>query len=182
MPATLPGQSRVRIGGGFMRGVAAFLAVEVDRRILRVVGRPLVGAGLLYLGYVLVSGEWRKLIFRPRDVRPAIGMAKYYLRLAPDHPPQGKHNALQRNAYTAIVALGALSVLTGLAIWKPIQFKWLTALFGGYQAARYWHFWIVWAFVAFTLTHVILVFTADPGSFRAMITGRYRGKYTDDEP
>jgi len=143
---------------------------------------PLVGAGLLYLGYVLVSGEWRKLIFRPRDVRPAIGMAKYYLRLAPDHPPQGKHNALQRNAYTAIVALGALSVLTGLAIWKPIQFKWLTALFGGYQAARYWHFWIVWAFVAFTLTHVILVFTADPGSFRAMITGRYRGKYTDDEP
>ena len=72
---------------------------------------------------------------------------------------------------------GALSVLTGLAIYKPLQFGWLTALFGGFQAARYWHFWVVWIFVGFTITHVILVFAVDPASLRAMITGWYRGRF-----
>lgn len=143
---------------------------------------PLIAVGLLYIGYLAVSGEWRKLVFRPRDVRPAIEMARYYLRLRKDHPPQGKHNALQKGAYTGIVLLGALSVLTGFAVWKPVQVSWLTALFGGFQLARYWHFGAVWLFVAFTVVHVVLVFTADPASLRAMITGAYRGRYTSDEP
>src|SRR3989442_2704780 len=51
------------------------------------------------------------------------------------------------------------TLFRSLSIYKPVQFGWLTALFGGFQAARYWHFWIVWIFVAFTLAHVILVFT-----------------------
>ncbi len=143
---------------------------------------PLIAVGLLYIGYLVVSGEWRKLVFRPRDVKPAVAMAKYYLRLSPEHPPQGKHNALQKQAYTGVIVLGALSVLTGFAIWKPIQFSWLTTLFGGYQLARYWHFWAVWLFVGFAIVHVILVFIADPASLRGMITGWYRGRYTSDEP
>jgi len=143
---------------------------------------PLVMAGLLYVGYLAISGEWRKLVFRPRDVRPALEMTKYYLRIRKDHPPQGKHNALQKAAYTGIVVLGALSVLTGLAMWKPVQLSWLPAIFGGFQAARYWHFIAVWLFVAFTIMHVVLVFVADPASLRAMVTGRYRGRYTSDEP
>ena len=143
---------------------------------------PLMAVGALYVVYLGVSGEWRKLLFRPRDVRPAIEMQKYYFRLRKDHPPQGKHNALQKGAYTGIVVLGLLAVLTGFAVWKPVQLWWLTALFGGFQAARYWHFWAVWAFVAFAVVHVILVFAADPASLRAMITGRYRGRYTRDEP
>jgi thiosulfate reductase cytochrome b subunit len=138
---------------------------------------PLVALGLLYLGYLVASGEWRGLLFRPRDARGAIEMAKYYLRLRKDHPPQGKHNPLQKLAYTSVYVLGALAVLTGLAIYKPLQFGWLTVLFGGFQAARYWHFWTVWIFVAFTIAHVILVFTVDPASFRAMITGWYRGRF-----
>jgi len=143
---------------------------------------PLVATGLLYLGYLVFSGEWRKLVFRPRDVRPAIEMQKYYLRLRKDHPPQGKHNALQKAAYSFIVLLGGLSVLTGLAVWKPVQLWWLTAAFGGFQAARYWHFWAVWLFVGFTVVHVALVFLADPASLRSMITGEYRGRFTRDEP
>ena len=74
-----------------------------------------------------------------------------------------------------------LSVLTGLSVWKPIQLSWLTTLFGGFQAARYWHFWAVWLFVGFIVTHVFMVFVADPASFRAMITGWYRGRFTNDE-
>jgi thiosulfate reductase cytochrome b subunit len=138
---------------------------------------PLALNGLLYLGYLLVSGEWRPLLFRPGDVGPAIEMQKYYLHLRRVHPPQGKHNALQKGAYTFIVVLGALSVLSGLSLWKPVQLWWLTALFGGYELARYWHFVAVWLFAAFIVVHVVLVFTVDPASLRAMITGWYRGRF-----
>ena len=138
---------------------------------------PLLTAGLLYSSYLAWSGEWRALVFRPRDVPSALAMVAYYLRLRREHPPQGKHNALQKLAYTSIVVLGVLAVLTGLSIYKPLQFGWLTALLGGFQAARYWHFWIVWIFVAFTIVHVIMVFAVDPASLPAMLTGRYRGRF-----
>jgi thiosulfate reductase cytochrome b subunit len=138
---------------------------------------PFALTGVLYLGYLAFSGEWRTLLFRPSDVPRAVAMQLYYLRLRKDHPPQGKHNALQKAAYSFIVLLGALSVLTGFAVAKPIQLSWLTALFGGYELARYWHFWAVWIFLGFTALHVVLVFLVDPASLRAMITGWYRGRF-----
>jgi thiosulfate reductase cytochrome b subunit len=138
--------------------------------------------GVVYVIYMVGSGEWKKLVFRPSDARPALEMALYYLRLRKEKPPQGKHNPLQKGAYTSAILLGMLSVLTGLAMWKPVQLSWLTAAFGGFQAARYWHFWFAWLFLIFTVVHVIMVFVADPASFRAMITGRYRGRYVSHEP
>jgi thiosulfate reductase cytochrome b subunit len=138
---------------------------------------PFVITGIVYLGFLAFSGEWRPLLFRPRDVRPAVDMQLYYLRLRREHPPQGKHNPLQKAAYTGIVVLGAISVLSGFAIYKPVQLPWLTTLFGGYELARYWHFVTVWVFVGFTLLHVALVFLVDPASLRAMITGWYRGRF-----
>jgi thiosulfate reductase cytochrome b subunit len=138
---------------------------------------PFVITGLVYLAFLGLSGEWRSLLFRTRDVHPAIQRQLYYLRLRKDHPPQGKHNALQKAAYTGIVGVGAIAVLSGFAIYKPVQLAWLTALFGGYELARYWHFLTVWIFVGFTLLHVALVFLADPASLRAIITGWYRGRY-----
>jgi thiosulfate reductase cytochrome b subunit len=138
---------------------------------------PFVITGLVYLAFLAATGEWRPLLFRPRDVRPAIDMQLYYLRLRKEHPAQGKHNALQKAAYSFIVLLGALSALTGFAIYKPVQLAWLTGLFGGYELARYWHFWTVWIFVGFTLAHVALVLLVDPASLRGMITGRYRGRF-----
>jgi thiosulfate reductase cytochrome b subunit len=138
---------------------------------------PFVITGLVYLGFLAFSGEWRSLLFRPRDVRPAIDMQLYYLRLRREHPPQGKHNALQKAAYTGIVILGAISVLSGFAIYKPVQLAWLTALLGGYELARYWHFVAVWIFVGFTLLHVALVLLVDRASLRAIITGWYHGRF-----
>lgn len=138
---------------------------------------PFVITGLVYLGFLALTGEWRSLLFRPRDARPAVDMQLYYLRLRREHPPQGKHNALQKAAYTGIVVLGAISVATGFAIYKPVQLSWLTALFGGYEVTRYWHFVAVWIFVAFTLLHVALVLVVDPASLRSMLTGWYRGRF-----
>jgi thiosulfate reductase cytochrome b subunit len=141
---------------------------------------PFVLTGVVYLLYLVFSSEWRSLLFRPRDVPRAVQMQLYYLRLRKEHPPQGKHNALQKAAYTAIFLLGALSVLTGFAVYKPAQLSWLVAAFGGYELARYWHFWAVWLFMGFTAVHVLMVFLVDPASLRAMITGRYKGKYTGE--
>jgi thiosulfate reductase cytochrome b subunit len=138
---------------------------------------PFVITGLVYIGFLVLSGEWRSLVFRPRDIGSAIQMQLYYLHLRKDHPPQGKHNALQKLAYTSIVVLGAISVLSGFAIYKPVQLAWLTSAFGGYELARYWHFVAVWLFVGFTLLHVALVFLVDPASLRGIITGWYRGRF-----
>ena len=143
---------------------------------------PFAITGLVYLGFLLASGEWRSLLFRPRDLRPALDMQLYYLRLRHQHPPQGKHNALQKAAYTGIVILGAISVLSGFAIYKPVQLWWLTTLFGGFELARYWHFVTVWIFVGFTLLHVVLVLVADPASLRSMVTGWYRGRFPSHDP
>jgi len=138
---------------------------------------PFALTGFAYLGFLVFSGEWRALMFRPRDVPGSVQMLRYYLRLRPDHPPQGKHNPLQKSAYTFILVLAVLSILTGFAIAKPIQLGFLTTLFGGYQFARYWHFVAVWTFVAFLVVHVVMVFVADPASLRAILTGRYRGRF-----
>lgn len=141
---------------------------------------PLVLTGLLYLVYLVWSGEIRTLAFRPRDVPRAVQMQAYYLRLRKAHPPQGKHNALQKAAYSFIVALGIVSVLSGIALWKPVQLGFLTAAFGGFEWARYWHFVSVWLFAAFIVVHVALVFLVDPASLRSMITGWYRGRFPSE--
>ncbi len=138
---------------------------------------PFVLSGALYLAYVVFSGEWRSLVFRPSDLPRALQMQMYYLRLRKDHPPQGKHNALQKGAYNFILALGVISVLTGFSIYKPVQLAPLVAFFGGYEWTRVWHFIAVWLFVAFTAVHVFMVFAVDPASLRAMVTGRYRGRF-----
>ncbi|MBA3894375.1 MAG: cytochrome b/b6 domain-containing protein [Gemmatimonadales bacterium] len=67
-------------------------------------------------------------------------MQRFHLGLRRDHPPQGKHNPLQKAAYTGIVAVGAVATLSGFAIYRPVQLAGLTAVFGGYELARYWHF------------------------------------------
>lgn len=142
---------------------------------------PFVICGAVYLLFLVVSGEWRSLVFRPRDTGPAIQMQLYYMRLRREEPPQGKHNALQKLAYTAILVLATISVLSGFAIYKPVQLNWLVKLFGGYELTRYWHFIAVWLFVAFVLVHVLAVFLSDPASLRAIITGRYRGRHPSHE-
>src|ERR1700686_5385145 len=103
-------------------------------------------------------------------------MQLYYLRLRKEHPPQCKHNALHNLAYSFIIFLAVISTASGFAIYKPAQLPWLTAAFGGYELARYWHFWAVFLFLAFTVVHVCLVFLVDRASIRAMITGWYRGR------
>jgi hypothetical protein len=100
-------------------------------------------------------------------------MARFYLTIRRDHPHQGKHNALQRLTYFALPFLAAAAVMTGLAIWKPVQLSGLTAVLGGFVWARFWHFLVMLLLVALTFGHVFMVFAVDPYSLRAIVTGGY---------
>jgi Ni/Fe-hydrogenase b-type cytochrome subunit len=133
----------------------------------------LVLTGAVYVGFIYLHGEWRDLVPRRGDARDAWEMIKFYLFARKDHPRQGKHNALQKLTYFSLPFLGLLAVLTGLAIWKPVQLAPLTNLFGGYVWARYWHFLTMLALVLLAVVHVVMVFAVDPWSLPAMITGKY---------
>jgi thiosulfate reductase cytochrome b subunit len=127
----------------------------------------------VYVGFIYLHGEWRDLVPRRGDARDAWEMIKFYLFARKDHPRQGKHNALQKLTYFSLPFLGLLAVLTGLAIWKPVQLAPLTNLFGGYVWARYWHFLTMLALVLLAVVHVVMVFAVDPWSLPSMITGKY---------
>ena len=127
--------------------------------------------GLLYVLYTLVSGEWRHLLPNRRSLREAIEVTLYDLGLTRSHPPRRKYNGAQQIAYTTVILMGAGSLLTGLAIYKPVQFAWLTALLGGYEWARWEHFWLTIGYVLFFLVHIVQVARAGWNNFRAMVTG-----------
>ncbi|HEX7127110.1 MAG TPA: cytochrome b/b6 domain-containing protein [Thermodesulfobacteriota bacterium] len=132
--------------------------------------------GVFYVGYLAGSGEWRRRLFRPRrDARNAAATLAYYLRLRKAPPDQGLYNGLQRLAYTGALALGGLEVLTGLAIYKPVQLGWLAALFGGYDAARAIHLIGLALLVLFVIGHVLMVLL-HPRTLADMVTGGRRDR------
>jgi thiosulfate reductase cytochrome b subunit len=126
--------------------------------------------GLAYVIYGFVTGRFRRMLLpiRPRDLVANIRDA-LRLRLAHDDPTQ--YNAVQRLLYIGVLCAGVLVVLSGLAIWKPVQLQELTAVFGGYDAARYVHFFAMATIVGFLVIHVVMALLV-PKSLRAMITGR----------
>ena len=134
----------------------------------------LVGSGAVYVAYQLASGEWRRRAFSPRrDARHGLATALHYLRLRRAPPPSGLYNGLQRAGYTLAVTLALAEVLSGLALWKPVQLGALAALFGGYDGARAVHLGGLLALAGFTVGHVAMV-AAHPRTFLTMIAGGKR--------
>jgi thiosulfate reductase cytochrome b subunit len=127
--------------------------------------------GVSYVLYTFFSGEWRELVPTRRSFREAIEVTLHDLRLSKHHPPHRKFNGAQQVAYTGVILMGAGSLLTGLAIYKPTQLHVLTALLGGYEMARWFHFWLTMGYVGFFLVHVAQVIRAGWNNFRAMIIG-----------
>lgn len=127
--------------------------------------------GVVYVIYTILSGEWRAILPVPGSLKRAPIVALHDAHLVKTAPPQGKYNDAQRIAYTSVILMGAGSLVTGLGIYKPLQLAWLTALLGGYEWARWIHFWLTISFVLFFLVHVFQVIMAGWGNFRSMITG-----------
>ena len=106
-----------------------------------------------------------------RSFREAIQVVLHDLRLSTVQPPPRKFNGAQQIAYTTVILMGAGSLLTGAAIYKPVQVGWLTSLLGGYEWARWEHFWLAVGYVLFFVIHVVQVARAGWNHFRAMVTG-----------
>jgi thiosulfate reductase cytochrome b subunit len=130
----------------------------------------LVVNGLVYVVLGLATGRFRRKLL-PIRVGDVIADARAALsgRLAYDD--LSVYNAVQKLLYLGVILAGMLIVVSGLAIWKPVQLQELTALFGGYDAARYVHFFAMAAIVGFLVVHVVMALLVLK-SLRAMVTGR----------
>jgi len=130
----------------------------------------LIVNGLVYLMLGIATGRFRRKLW---PIPPAAVLAdvKAALTFKLSHDDLSQYNAVQKALYAGIILTGIVIVLSGLAIWKPVQFQELTAIFGGYDTARYVHFGAMTAIVAFLTVHVSLAVLV-PKSLRAMIVGR----------
>ena len=127
--------------------------------------------GLLYILYTVFSGEWRHLLPNKHSFKEAWLVVLHDLHIRKGLPPQSKYNAAQRIAYTSIIIMGLGSLITGLAIYKPVQFYWLTWLCGGYHLARIGHFVLTIGYVLFFLIHITQVVLAGWNNFRSVVSG-----------
>lgn len=133
----------------------------------------LVGNAAIYLGYGLLSGTLRRRLF-PIRVADGLRDLKLALTFRLKHDGGG-YNTIQKTLYVGVLAAGVLMVASGLAIWKPVQLSWLTALFGGFATARIVHFAGMSAIVGFTIVHVAMVAIV-PSTLRTMTIGAPHGK------
>jgi thiosulfate reductase cytochrome b subunit len=126
--------------------------------------------GIAYVTLGIVTGRFRRKLLPIRPAEVIVDMkAALSFKLA--HDDLSHYNAVQKLLYAGVIVAGIVIVLSGISIWKPVQFQELTALFGGYDAARYVHFFAMAAIVGFLVVHVALALVV-PKSLRAIITGR----------
>jgi len=126
--------------------------------------------GLVYVTLGFITGRFRRKLI-PITASGVIADAKAALTGHLAHDDLSKYNSVQKLLYAGIIVVAIIMVLSGLSIWKPVQLQWLTALFGGYDFARYVHFAAMSAIVAFFIVHVVMAFLV-PKSLRTMIVGR----------
>ncbi|HMM81423.1 MAG TPA: cytochrome b/b6 domain-containing protein [Pyrinomonadaceae bacterium] len=127
--------------------------------------------GVAYAAYLIFSGEYRSLVPTFGSFERAFRVALYELHISKKKPPQGKYNDAQRIVYTLVILMGAGSIVTGVAIYKPLQASFFTSLLGGYEWARWEHFWLMILFAAFFCVHVVQVVLAGWKNFQSMVTG-----------
>lgn len=133
--------------------------------------------GLAYLTYGIATGRFRRKLF-PVSIREIIATVGDALRFKLAHDDLTHYNAVQKILYLGVMAAGILIVISGLALWKPVQFSELAALFGSFQTIRVVHFLCMSAIVGFLLVHISLALLV-PKSLVAMISG---GPPASDKP
>ncbi len=134
----------------------------------------LVLNGLAYLAYGFATGRLRRKLL-PIRVGDIVEVVRETLRLHLGHDDITHYNAVQKVLYIVVILAGISQVVTGLAIWKPVQFSWLTAALGGFQSARVLHFLGMAVIVGFVVVHVALAVLV-PKTLVAMVTGGPRIK------
>src|ERR1035437_5399721 len=128
--------------------------------------------GSVWILYNMFTKHGRKTtLFSKNDVPGVLPIILYYLRIRKEHPPSRKYNPLQKLAYTSTAFLGFLGILSGIAIYWPVQFSWLAWMLGGYNTARIFHFLFMMSFLMFLFGHLVMVTFAGCGNFISIFTG-----------
>jgi thiosulfate reductase cytochrome b subunit len=129
-----------------------------------------VANGLIYITLGIATGRFRRKLFpiHAADVLTDL-LAAFTFKLS--HADLSVYNAVQRLLYLGVIVAGVVLVLSGLSIWKPVQYQELTTVFGGYDTARYVHFFAMSTVVAFLVVHIVLAILV-PKSLRTMILGK----------
>jgi thiosulfate reductase cytochrome b subunit len=130
-----------------------------------------VATGVVYVGYQALSGNFRQMIFLPRDLPGVWPVARHYFLSGPKPVATETYNPLQKLAYTSAIFIGAFSVATGMVLFNPVQFSFLTTLMGGFHRARIWHFASLLMFGVFIFGHLIMVAIHGMNNFLSMLTG-----------
>jgi thiosulfate reductase cytochrome b subunit len=129
-----------------------------------------VANGLIYITLGIATGRFRRNLFPIRATEVLTDLlAAVTFKLS--HADLSVYNAVQKVLYLGVIVAGVVLVLSGLSIWKPVQYQELTLVFGGYDTARYVHFIAMSTVVAFLVVHVVLAIIV-PKSLRAMILGK----------
>lgn len=144
------------LGGALLWHFAAMWALMVN--------------GIVYVTLGIMTGRFRRKLL-PIYPSHVIADVKAALTFKLKHDDLSHYNAVQKLLYAGVILAGVVVVLSGLSIWKPVQFQELTTLFGGYDFARYVHFFAMAAIVGFLMVHVALALIV-PKSIRAMVAGR----------
>jgi len=130
----------------------------------------LVINGAVYVTLGIVTGRFRRKLL-PIRAHEVVSDLFAALRGKLSHDDLSVYNAVQRLLYLGVILASVVIVASGLSIWKPVQLKYLTDFFGGYDTARYVHFFAMSSIVAFLVIHIVLALLV-PKSLRAMIVGR----------
>jgi len=125
--------------------------------------------GLSYLAYGLVTGRFRRMLL-PIRIDELIATIREALQFRLSHDDPTKYNTVQKLLYVGVILIGIMIVISGLAIWKPIQFSELLSLFGSFQTARLVHFLCMTGIVLFMIVHVSLALLV-PHTLVAMFNG-----------
>ncbi len=127
--------------------------------------------GLLYVVYQALSRNFRQLLFVPRDIPGVWPMVRHYFFFGPKPEVTAAYNPLQKLAYSSAIGFGVLAALSGLVLYKPVQFWWLAWLMGGFHLARLWHFLALCGFLSFIPGHLVMVLLHGWQNFYSMVVG-----------
>jgi thiosulfate reductase cytochrome b subunit len=127
--------------------------------------------GVVYTTYLFVSGRWRQVIFRPRDIRGVWPMVRHYFIFKPKPKQTEPYNPLQKLAYTSTIFFGVIAVITGLMLYQPAQLAWAVKFAGGFGMVRIYHFAAMIGFLSFIPGHLIMVALHGWNNFYSMLTG-----------
>jgi Ni/Fe-hydrogenase b-type cytochrome subunit len=131
----------------------------------------LAAAMVVYVVYQCASGNIRQVLFTARDVRGVWPMVRHYFLFGPRPPMTGTYNPLQKLAYTIALLLIVVGLVSGFALYKPVQLSWLIDALGGFRLTRVWHFAAMCGLLAFIPGHLAMVAIHGWRNFAGMWTG-----------